>query len=62
MIITLMTRRNVNGHRKYLIIDTDAKTYATEPRGIVWKDDAATVTATELQRLREKSRHRVFPR
>lgn len=54
MILTFMTKRNANGHRNYLIIDTDGKLYARNPRGIVWKDDATETTAKELKAIFNK--------
>lgn len=36
MILRFKTKRNTNGHRKYIAIDTDLKTYCnTSPRMIM---------------------------
>lgn len=35
MILEFMTKRNLNGHRQYLAVNTDDKTYSTDcPRMI----------------------------
>lgn len=38
MFMQFRTRRNVNGHCLYLALDTNSKTYSTDPRSWIAKD------------------------
>ena len=52
MILEFKTKRNANGHRRYLAIDTEAKTYARQcPR---MTTDGVEVTATVINDLIDK--------
>lgn len=52
MILKFATKRNTNGNRKYLAIDTDRKEYATDPHGIMWRDELIEVSAHDLATIR----------
>lgn len=52
MILEFRTKRNANGHRKYLLIDTGAEYYTTEcPRRCI---EGMEITAKVYKELIEK--------
>lgn len=52
MIIEFKTPRNTCGHRDYLKLDTDKKTYCREPHFIA---EGVQVTRKELREVLEKA-------
>lgn len=52
MIIEFKTPRNTCGHREYLRIDTDTKTYKREPHFI---PEGLEITRKELREVLEKA-------
>ena len=50
MIIRYATKRDINGNRYYLIIDTEAKTYALTPSKWFNKEDYITATKTDKRK------------
>lgn len=53
MIIEFKTKRNEYGHRDYLKIDTDDKTYTRQPHFIA---EGAEIKKTDMRELIEKRR------
>ena len=53
MIIEFKTARNINGHRDYLRIDTDNKTFTRQPYFIA---EGAEIKKTDMRELIEKCR------
>ena len=52
MIIEFKTARNINGHREYLRIDTEKKTYRREPGFIA---EGLEITRKELKEVLENA-------
>ena len=51
MILRFMTKRNTNGNRRYLAIDTEKKVFTT----LCWHmiPDGEEISATALRKIRE---------
>lgn len=56
MIILYATKPDTNGNIYKLQLDTDKKTYTTQPGGFFHRSDAVTVTKRELNRIRENAK------
>ena len=56
MILKFATRRDANGNRYYLILDTEKKQYSETPSGFYHKDDYTQITLRELRAIKEKAR------
>lgn len=54
MIIRFCTKRNVNGHRKYLIIDTNNKSYNDTCVRWFSQSDFVEVSASDLKKLKNQ--------
>lgn len=54
MEIRFATKRDINGNRIYLGIDTAAREYARMPHGFLCKGDFVEVTRKELHQLLQK--------
>lgn len=57
MVFRFATKRSTNGYRKYIIIDTDRRTYATEPAHWFHREDYIEVTAGDRRKLIEQAEH-----
>lgn len=51
MIIKFATKRNINGHRRYLAMDTDCRKFAVESPTWYSREDIIEVTSRDLNRL-----------
>jgi len=58
MILQFKTKRNANGHRKYLAIDTDARIYSTQCRWMIM--EGVEVTTTAYRELLEQCKRNEF--
>ena len=56
MILKFATKRNVNGNRKYLVFDTEAKQYARESSHWFCREDFVEVGVKDLRKLTETVR------
>lgn len=60
MILEFRTKRNANGHRKYLCIDTGAEIYSTEsPRMII---EGVEIKSNDYKQLLEKLKELEYKR
>lgn len=58
MILRFKTKRNGNGWRRYLALDTDKKVFTTEcPRMIM---DGEEITTAAIRNIRETAEHAGF--
>lgn len=55
MLLIFATKRSANGHRKYLLIDTETRQYSREPRHWLTREDFAEVPTAALRRLQEQA-------
>ena len=55
MIFRFATKRGTNGYRKYIIIDTDRKQYATDPAKWFCREDYIEVSAADRRKLIEQA-------
>lgn len=55
MIIRFCTKRNVNGHRKYLIIDTSNKSYNNDCVRWFYRSDFVEVSASDLKKIKDQA-------
>ena len=55
MVFRFATKRSANGYRKYIIIDTERKQYATEPAHWFYRPDYTEVTAGDRRKLIEQA-------
>ena len=53
MLLIFATKRNANGHRKYIAMDTSCKEYATALRRPMWKDEMIEVKSADLRNVRD---------
>ncbi len=54
-MLIFATKRNVNGSRSYLFIDTKKHTYATNPQRMFYsREDFVEVGRLDLRRLKER--------
>lgn len=53
MILKFATKRDINGNRYYLAIDTENKTFSRLPRHWFCREDFIEVTKTDKRRLIE---------
>lgn len=60
MIIKFATKRNTNGHRAYIAIDTNSRTYSTNPALWLCREDFNEVTKRELEKIRDEARRDGF--
>lgn len=56
MIIKFTTRRDANGNRYYLILDTERKQFSETASGFYHKDDYMQITRRERRAIKEKAR------
>lgn len=54
MKINICTKRNQNGYRKILLIDTETKEYSRESTHWFCREDFAEVSITDFRRTLEK--------
>ena len=55
MIFRFATKRSANGYRKYIIIDTERKQYATDPAHWFNREDYIEVSADDRRKLIEQA-------
>ena len=55
MVFRFATKRSANGYRKYIIIDTEHKQYATEPAHLFNREDYTEVSAADRRKLIEQA-------
>lgn len=55
MLIKFATKRNTNGHRYYIAIDTDRKTYSQNPASILYKGDFVEITKAALHDIKQQA-------
>lgn len=53
MIFKFATKRDINGNRYYLMIDTEKKIYSRQPHRWFCREDFTEVTKTDKRRLIE---------
>lgn len=56
MILKFVTKRNVNGNRKYLAFDTEIKQFARESSHWFCREDFVEVGSNDLRKLTEMCR------
>lgn len=56
MLLKFATKRNVNGNRLYIAIDTENKTYSLMPRSWLCKGDFVEITRTALRQIEDKAK------
>lgn len=54
MVLWFGTKKNVNGHRRYLGLSTELKQYTNQPSGWMTRTDFAEVKAKDLERIRKE--------
>lgn len=54
MILKFMTKRNVNGHRSFLNIDTDARRLSYSCDSMIPESERVEVTAKAMRTLRDE--------
>lgn len=52
MLIEFKTKRDRNGHRRYLIINTEGKSYATQPTHMI--PDGIEISCTNYRAIRDQ--------
>ena len=55
MLLKFATKRNVNGNRLYIAIDTENKTYSLMPSSWLCKGDFIEITRTALRQIKDKA-------
>lgn len=60
MIIKFATKRNSNGHRAYIALDTDRREYSTNPALWLCREDFAEISKRDLDRIRDKAKQDGF--
>lgn len=56
MLLKFATKRNVNGNRHYIAIDTENKTYSKLPSSWICKGDFIETTKTALRQIEDKAK------
>lgn len=56
MLLKFATKRNTNGNRLYIAIDTENKTYSLMPRSWLCKGDFVEITRTALKQIEDKAK------
>lgn len=51
MILKFATKRNQNGNRVFLAIDTDSREYARQPRAWITKEDITEISNRDLHKI-----------
>lgn len=54
MILEFATKRDINGNRRYLAVDTEKRVFATDSRRWYSREDFAQITATDRRRMIDK--------
>ena len=60
MILEFMTKRNANGHRAFLIIDTDKQVFATDVRVMI--PDYVEIKLRDMCEMRKRIENDGFKR
>ena len=60
MILRFATKNNINGNHNILVIDTDAKQFATCATGFFHRSDFVTVGARDLQKIKNDALNNGF--
>lgn len=60
MIIKFATKRNIYGHRKYIAIDTNNKTYSVTPALWLCREDFIEVTMQEREKIKDEAKRDGF--
>lgn len=55
MLLRFATKRDINGNRHYLAIDTDGRTYSQRPSTIIFNGDFAEVKKKDLEQIKQKA-------
>lgn len=55
MIFRFATKRGANGYRKYIIIDTDRREYATDPAKWFCREDYTEISAADRKKLLQQA-------
>lgn len=56
MLLKFATKRNVNGNRHYIAIDTENKIYSKQPSSWICKGDFIEITKTALRQIEDKAK------
>ena len=54
MVLWSGTKKNINGHRRYLGFSTELKQYTNQPSGRMTRTDFAGVKAKDLEAIRKE--------
>lgn len=60
MILKFATKRNQNGNRKYIAIDTNKSEYARQPQSWYCKEDIIEISLKDLHKLLQACKENNF--